>query len=380
MITTPPEDSRVDTSKLARTFRHTTNSYKYLFFISLIDSIAETKPQQNKDNTHRIPLEQLATRMVELAWQPVIRFKLSFGQQDVIPRLVRNAPNSDNTNNHAPKRRVLSKWLQTQFTSDKNTNITRYVPYRWLTPFIPSTRRIPDQHKNALITQEAKRLYETGQVPYKIEEDCIVVHPIWEDYFRNNYRILRGWASYHFIQFIERRNPHMPGIPKKLFPPDERESLKPARTFWDRAFSSGVPRICFYTQRRISIYELDHFVPWSFVVHHELWNLVPADPSVNAAKQDRLPPRDLLPHLAKTQANALFQVGNSGLYKTHQWEVHMTPYITTLHVPQDLLLPTPPSKKRLTNALEAAYQQRILPIIDSGAVFGFEPWEFPPNN
>ena len=36
-------------------------------------------------------------------------------------------------------------------------------------------------------------------------------------------------------------------------------------------------------------YDVDHFIPWSFVMNDELWNLMPMDSSLNSAKNNRLP-------------------------------------------------------------------------------------------
>ncbi|GAB4533285.1 MAG: hypothetical protein Fur0018_22460 [Anaerolineales bacterium] len=36
-------------------------------------------------------------------------------------------------------------------------------------------------------------------------------------------------------------------------------------------------------------YSLDHFLPWRFVAHDLLWNLVPVPQNVNSAKGDSLP-------------------------------------------------------------------------------------------
>lgn len=37
-------------------------------------------------------------------------------------------------------------------------------------------------------------------------------------------------------------------------------------------------------------YEIDHFIPWSFVMNDELWNLSPLISSLNSSKSNRLPP------------------------------------------------------------------------------------------
>lgn len=34
---------------------------------------------------------------------------------------------------------------------------------------------------------------------------------------------------------------------------------------------------------------IDHFVPWSYVAHDELWNLTPTTRSINSSKSNNLP-------------------------------------------------------------------------------------------
>jgi len=38
---------------------------------------------------------------------------------------------------------------------------------------------------------------------------------------------------------------------------------------------------------------IDHFLPWSFVLHDQIWNLTPTFQSINSAKNDRLPNLEL---------------------------------------------------------------------------------------
>ena len=37
---------------------------------------------------------------------------------------------------------------------------------------------------------------------------------------------------------------------------------------------------------------IDHFIPWSFVAHDELWNLLPTTKIINSKKSNRLPDLD----------------------------------------------------------------------------------------
>ena len=80
------------------------------------------------------------------------------------------------------------------------------------------------------------------------------------------------------------------------------------RKFWDTAICSGLEVRCPYTDRLLDEreYDLDHFIPWSFVSHDLLWNLIPADGSINSSKSNYLPDLDIyLSKLAKLQHHSL---------------------------------------------------------------------------
>ena len=53
----------------------------------------------------------------------------------------------------------------------------------------------------------------------------------------------------------------------------------------------GGPIHCIYTNKELhpKEYDLDHFIPWSFVSHDLLWNLIPSDDSINSSKNNKLP-------------------------------------------------------------------------------------------
>lgn len=65
---------------------------------------------------------------------------------------------------------------------------------------------------------------------------------------------------------------------------------------------------CIYTNLPLhkGAYDLDHFIPWSFVSHDLIWNLLPADGSINSSKSDKLPDLDkYLKPLALIQQQAV---------------------------------------------------------------------------
>lgn len=54
-------------------------------------------------------------------------------------------------------------------------------------------------------------------------------------------------------------------------------------------------------------YDVDHFIPWSFVMNDELWNLMPMDSSLNSSKSNHLPKWD--PFFAKFAENQYLLYG-----------------------------------------------------------------------
>ena len=61
--------------------------------------------------------------------------------------------------------------------------------------------------------------------------------------------------------------------------------------FWNIALKELGSINCIYTNHPLSIgtYALDHFIPHSFVSHDLIWNLVPANPSFNSKKSNKIP-------------------------------------------------------------------------------------------
>ncbi len=80
-----------------------------------------------------------------------------------------------------------------------------------------------------------------------------------------------------------------PNIPNKLFEPVQR-NLRKALAFWRLVFDMVGNLACIYSGQVMhkSSFSLDHFLPWRFVAHDLLWNIVPTPQSVNAAKGDNL--------------------------------------------------------------------------------------------
>lgn len=83
----------------------------------------------------------------------------------------------------------------------------------------------------------------------------------------------------------------MPDIPNKLIKIPIRKSLTEQRKFWDIVIGELGGVDCIYTNSRLTVgrYAVEHFIPYAFVSHDLIWNLIPANQSFNSSKSDKLP-------------------------------------------------------------------------------------------
>ncbi len=287
-----PEHKQLDIGKLSSVFRDTTNAYKFYWFLSILDSLRE-----NGENI--ISQKDIALRMLANAWYPLDYFKLSFGIQDGFNK-VAQLISSKMTVDNLPNSPSLFDQINHQFSekelqklSHQIKDLYRYVPYRFVRPFFEEETRSNSDHlvKNQMILL-CNRYFETHphRVIYRFVGDSIELNSTWIDYLQKHQGILRGFIFWHLVKFMQKNNPNVIGLSEKLQKPMERD-LKAANRFWKGYLAENPDVTCIYSGQRITLQNLslDHFLPWSYVVHDQLWNIIPTPKSINSAKNDRLP-------------------------------------------------------------------------------------------
>ena len=71
---------------------------------------------------------------------------------------------------------------------------------------------------------------------------------------------------------------------------EKMRKLNNVRKLWEGILTMSEIRDVFTDEPVVSKqYDVDHFIPWSFVMNDELWNLMPMDSSLNSSKSNRLP-------------------------------------------------------------------------------------------
>ncbi|MFN8345676.1 MAG: HNH endonuclease domain-containing protein [Spirosomataceae bacterium] len=291
-----PEHHRLDIAKLSSVFRDTTNSYKFYWFLSILDSLRD-----NGENI--ISQKDIALRMLANVWYPLDYFKLSFGSQDGFKKVAKlvsskmtvdNRPNSPSLFDQI-KRRFSDVELEKLSVEVKT--LYRYVPYRFVRPFFGAETHTISDHlvKNQMIGL-CNQYFESQpyRVMYRFGEGSIELNQIWVEYLQQHQGILRGFIHWHLVRFVQKNNPNVIGLSEKLQKPAEPD-LKLANRFWKGYLAENPDLTCIYSGQIITEQNLslDHFLPWSYVVHDQIWNIIPAPKTINSAKSNRLPSLDI---------------------------------------------------------------------------------------
>ena len=298
---TLPYSQELNIKYLQRLFDNMSECYKPFWFQAIIDKVAEGKQV--------LSYEELIDDMIADAWYMVLEYKLNLGPADTLEVLVLDAQKVTGLKSSEKKEKIISA---IQSTSDRNlqrkkNTLALNVPYRLQAPFL---HQLKGKSWNCPLSELAARIDEHEGIIYRFItinglNSLIKIAPEWITYIRSNYEILCGWIQYNLIQYLQRRNPSVPGIPNKLKPPQERKLTK-VQNLW-KSIIEIEPMHEIYESSQITPKDMsiDHFVPWSYVAHDELWNLSPTTKSINSQKSNRLPEWDIyFPALRALQYHA----------------------------------------------------------------------------
>ena len=83
-----PGSEHIEVGTLARLFEDRTNSCKFVFFLAILERIADSAQGIASGLDRPIPLSELAVYVVLAAWYPHGLCRLSFGPQDMLQQAV----------------------------------------------------------------------------------------------------------------------------------------------------------------------------------------------------------------------------------------------------------------------------------------------------
>jgi hypothetical protein len=288
-----PFSPDINNNALASIFNYTSATYKFYWFLAIVEEVESGDKEIQKD--------RLFARMISNAWYPIKYFRLSFGSQDHISQLINDFFNSTSLRVSDDKAEIRKCLIETKDITilKKLYHLDKNVPHKFLSPWFKGSK---------------KSIYESSQLDfqnsiYHLFKNYITVNDNWYDYIRLNAKVIKDFIYWNLALFIQARNPSTPDVINKLIKPAKRNSLTKQRNkFWNIYLEKRPETKCIFTNEPLNPknYHVDHFVPYSFVSHDLIWNLIPINSNFNTSKSNKLP-------LVKKYFDSFYELQNDAI-------------------------------------------------------------------
>ena len=328
-----------------------------------------------------LTLEDLAAEMALLSWYPVKFYKLSFGWQDQVSKIISKLDFDPSFKAITSKQGQdqLRAAIKDQAKDIGLYSILKFVPYRLQSVFFSNELKgISEKSKNNEIAELANQYNSTTIPLYQYSQKgnlgAIQINDEWVKYLLHdsNITIVKDWVLWEWVGYLQKRNPNTPAIINKVLPPNKRSSLNNQTNFWKKVIQADSNIRCIYSGKPLAdqSFSLDHFLPWTFICHDQIWNLCPVTQASNSSKGNKLPADNYIDAFIQQQIRAL-QV-SSTIMTAKAWDKLTEPYAIDLHLDPELLL----DEKAVTQA----YTGILKPMIALAEQTGFESsWSYQQN-
>lgn len=354
----------------------TTECYKFYWLDALLKLFSLGKTE--------IVFDDLINQMIADAWYSVVEYHLHLGPKNAsgkimnsLERAVIKLSQLTNIPNDADRDTIILavKENDRELHGEKD-QLTKNVPYRMLSPFMHEVKgndRIWDQKKRLIAYIE--QLNKKECIPYQITNGAglkkrVVINEEWQNFFMDNFVTISGWIEVKKVRYLQGRNPGVPGIIYKLVPENNKQrKLRYVRNLWNTIIETK-PVYDIYSEKLLGLndFDIDHFVPWSFVANDELWNLLPMDSSLNSSKSNNLPQWKYFELFAKNQY-MMYESAKSSekimdKFKKCQRDNLVMPWsMEELYVAEN-------DREAFIKVLE----EKLHPVYDSARIQGYEIW------
>ena len=353
--------------------------YKFYWLEAIVKLIAE--------NVRETTFDAIIDEMISNAWYSVREFHVHLsgiqsdgGVRDGLERAIMLLTELSDLPANASKVEIKNEIRKHNDALKKyKEQLTSMVPYRALAGFFAKSGDVVDWGSTVRMTKYIKKFSEEKiLLPYTFGESSklkkqVYFNSEWIDMIQDNAVSILGWIQYEKVKWLQNNNPEVPGLVYKLAPLDEKmRKLGKVRKLWNGVLELTEIRDVFKDEPIVfKEYDVDHFVPWSFVMNDELWNLMPMDSSLNSIKSNKLPHWD--PFFERFASNqfVMYELISQkpGLHKL--FEACYRDNLHSIWAGQELYRPGN-SRIQFYNIL----QKNMRPVYDSARRQGYEVWDF----
>ncbi|WP_026653679.1 HNH endonuclease domain-containing protein [Butyrivibrio proteoclasticus] len=351
--------------------------YKFYWLEAIVKLISE--------GVRETTFDEVINEMISNAWYSVREFYIHLsgiqldGQvRDGLERAVNKLSDLSGLPSNVSKVEIKNAIKEhDKALKEVKEQLTNMVPYRALAGFFSRSDEAADWGSIKRLTAYIERIsHDVVLLPYtlgpssKLKKE-IYFEPAWITMIQDNAVAILGWIQYEKVKWLQNNNPEVPGLVYKLAPMDEKmRKLNNVHKLWDGILELNEVRDVFTGDPICSKkYDVDHFIPWSFVMNDELWNLMPMDSSLNSSKNNKLPKWD--PFFSKFAQNQylLYTVifENDVIHKLY--EACIRDNLHSIWAGQELY--------RKGNTKEEFYgilEKNMHPVYDSAKRQGYEIW------
>ena len=195
-----PYNNHLPVHYLASCFNNTSATYKYYWFLSIIQSLENGKLKISKN--------ELFARMISNAWFTVNYYHISFGKQDKLQSAIEMIKDFENLSIDDDRDKIFKKLFETRNADTLNQlkYFNSQVPHWFLSPWFPKS----DKKEIYTFSQSFN-----NQSLYALFDSNIDINPAWLDYLVNNAKVLKDFCFWNLSLFLQAKNPNVPDIPNK---------------------------------------------------------------------------------------------------------------------------------------------------------------------
>lgn len=275
-----------------------TQCYKFFWLDSIMQLVARGE--------NEFTFLEVFAGMIADAWYAVKEYHLKLGpksadgtSENLLEKAVNKLSKNVDVKNDEARDIIIEKIKSnSKCVNAELQSLAKNVPYRLLSSFVQELGgNNPLWNSTGKIIDYFEIVNTRLCLPYVIKQargldKKVIINKKWHNFLVDNMVTIRGWIKLKKIKYLQDRNPGVPGLIYKLEPEKDKErKLENVRKLWDCVIDiNGVGFADIYSGQSIeNKYDIDHFIPWSYVANDELWNLIPMDRNLNSAKNNKLP-------------------------------------------------------------------------------------------
>lgn len=371
-------ENSLDIEAFSQMMKNPSYCYKFYWLEAIVNLIAR--------GIIKTTFNDIIDEMICSAWFSVCEYhihlsgiKADGSLQDGLERTIITLKKLSGLKANASKEEIKNAILEYDKEIKRSKEqLTHMVPYRALAGFFDKYEQKVAWDSPRKLTEAIRNIDKTiVTLPYTFGDSSslkkeVYFHEEWMKMMQDNMVSILGWIKYEKIRWLQNINPEVPGLVYKLSATDEKvRKLNNVRALWEDILKIQEVRDVFTGESIISKkYELDHFIPWSFVMNDELWNLMPIDSSLNSSKSNRLPKWE--PFFKNFANNQYLLYENIQKYPMIHKDFESC-YRDNLHSIWAIkeLYRQGNTKERFINIL----QENIKPVYDSARRQGYEIWK-----